>query len=83
MPHALSKTGLEELIVQHISIIKFLAPVWRCVTPVSDFQETLGYEYPAQIEKEFEGNLTTVHFDTFPNKLCLTQGSKMMLVKER
>ncbi|WP_313563722.1 hypothetical protein [Ruminiclostridium cellobioparum] len=27
VPHALSKTGLEELIVQHISIIKFLAPV--------------------------------------------------------
>ena len=71
MPHELSRNRAEEINpYSMLSVIKALAPVWRYVTPVSDFQTTLGYEYPAQIEKEFEGNLATVCFDTFSNKLC-------------
>jgi hypothetical protein len=72
VPYELSKNrakGIDPYSM--LSLIKFLAPVWRRVTPVSDFQATLGYEYiHAQIENEFKGNLTTVRLDTFPNKLC-------------
>ena len=71
MPYELSKNRAGEIKPYSMfSIIKSLAPVWQRVTPVSNFQAAMGYESPKQIEKEFKGNLATVCFDTFLNKLC-------------
>ena len=73
MPHELSKNRSGEINPYSMfSIIKSLAPVCQRVTPVSNFQATLEHKYHSWIEKEFEGILTTVRFDSFPNKLCCT-----------
>lgn len=52
MPHELCKNQVGEINpYSMLSILKFLATVWRRVTPVSDFQATLGYEYPHRLRR--------------------------------
>ena len=54
-----------------VSIIKSLTPVWRRVTPVSDFQATLGYEYPYTDLEGISGQFGDCLFRYFSEQIVL------------